>query len=381
VRETDQTHEDDFFYSADFMVCLTTNGLVRWTLFLEPVADMEPIGISNIISDRQGLLFYTVSWSGDTIYTAKICRVTHAQTSHPVQQCIENYQLFMYVVAPLALNEKYDLLVTAVSDNEIESIPVVLDKKTLKLRWMNRHVFGAGMDGQYRCDTNNGDIVWTGGDGRLVKFDHNGQNLINNYTKTDLSGVDFVLDKQHQTIVQPWQNGSSLPWKLVVSSFDVSGRQIKLQWSWFPPSLIADNDDITAPTIDEKGTVYMASMPLAFAINNQGKTVWTSQLATSSEMKTFDLFSTCLTMNPTRRVLYVVCASAYSQKAKFLYFITAVNMNTGEVIKRIDLNLGNNKPIAPQCPILVGDEMFYFSWLTGQYPQQVPFKVMGIEQV
>jgi hypothetical protein len=243
----------------------------------------------------------------------------------------------MYVVAPLALNEKYDLLVTAVSDNEIESIP--------------------------------------------VKFDHNGQNLINNYTKTDLSGVDFVLDKQHQTIVQPWQNGSSLPWKLVVSSFDVSGRQIKLQWSWFPPSLIADNDDITAPTIDEKGTVYMASMPLAFAINNQGKTIWTSQLATSSEMKTFDLFSTCLTMNPARRVLYVVCASAYSQKAKFLYFITAVNMDTGKVIKRIDLNLGNNTPITPQCPILVGDEVFYFSWLTGQYPQQVPFKVMGIEQV
>jgi hypothetical protein len=363
------------------MVCLTTNGLVRWTLFLEPVADMEPIGISNIISDRQGLLFYTVSWSGDTIYTAKVCRVTHAQTSHPVQQCIENYQLFMYVVAPLALNEKYDLLVTAVSDNEIESIPVVLDKKTLKLRWINRHFFGADMNGQYRCDTNNGDILWMGGDGRLVKFDHNGQNLINNYTKTDLSGVDFVLDKQHQTIVQPWQNGSSLPWKLVVSSFDVSGRQIKLQWSWFPPSLIADNDDITAPTVDEKGTVYMASMPLAFAIDNQGKTVWTSQLATSSEMKTFDLFSTCLTMNPTRRVLYVVSSSAYSQKAKFLYFITAVNMDTGKVIKRIDLNLGNNKPIAPQCPILVGDEMFYFSWLTGQYPQQVPFKIMGIEQV
>ncbi|CAF0912083.1 unnamed protein product [Adineta steineri] len=367
--------------NGDFMVCLTTNGNVRWTLFIEPVEDMDPIGLSNIIVDRQGQLFYTISWSGDTIYTAKICRVTQAQTSHPVQQCVEDYQVFAYVTSSLALDDKYDLLVAAVSDNEIETVPAVLDKKTLKLVWINRHYFGAGMDGQYRCDTNTGDILWLGGDWRLIKFDHNGKNLLNNYTTPSAGGYDFVLDRQHQIIVQPWQNGSSLPWKLLVSSYDVSAQQIKERWRWEAPSLIADNDDITSPSIDENGTVYMSSMPLVFAIDTQGKVMWTTRLATSSEMETYDLTSFYLGMNTKRRVLYVVTCSTYSQKSKFLYFITAVNMDTGKVIKRINLNLGTDKQISPQSLILVGNEMLYFSWLTGQYPESVPFKVIGIQQV
>jgi hypothetical protein len=56
-------------------------------------------------------------------------------------------------------------------------------------------------------------------------------------------------------------------------------------------------------------------------------------------------------------------------------------MDTGKIIKRIDLNLGNDKGITPKCPILIGDEMFYFSWLAGQYPKLVPFKVTGIQQL
>jgi outer membrane protein assembly factor BamB len=370
-----------FYYSADFMICLTPNGIVRWRLFVEHVADMEPLGVSNIVSDRQGLLFYTISWSGDTIYTAKICRITHAQTSHPIQKCIENYQLFMYINTPLAINEKYDFLVTAVSDNEIDTVPAVLNKTTLGLLWVNRHVFGAGMDGHYRCDTNMGDIFWIGGDDRLLKFEHNGQNLINNYTQPGLSGSDFVLDKQQEIIVRPWQNMTQLPWKLLVSSHDVSTRQIKLRWKWSAPPLIADNDGMTTPTIDENGTVYMSSMPLAFAINSQGKTVWICELATTSEMKTYELISFCLTMNSKRRVLYIVSGSLYYSKSKFLFFVTAVNMDTGKVIKRIDLNVGHDKNIAPRCPILIGDEMFYFIWLTGEYPKLVPFKVTGIQQV
>ncbi|CAF1379544.1 unnamed protein product [Adineta ricciae] len=367
--------------NANFMVCLTSNGIVRWTLSFEPVETMEPAGVSNIISDRQGVLFYTISWAGDRKFTAKLCQITNAQTSQPVQQCIENYQLFMSTNAPLALNEKYDLLVTAVEDNKIDSIPAVLDKKTLKLLWTNRRFFGAGRNGQYRCDTSTGDIFWIGGDTRLLKFDHSGKNLINNYTDAYLSGIDFVLDKQRQIIVQPWQNASSLPWKLVVSSYDVSAQQIKLRWSWCPPSSIGNNDGITSPAIDEQGTAYMSSMPLAFAIDSQGKTVWTTQLATSSEMKTFELYSTCVAMNSKRRVLYIVSVSQSRQGSKSLCFITAVSMDTGKVIERINLNLTTNEQIIPQCPILVGDEMLYFSWLTGEYPELVPLKVMGIQQV
>ena len=363
------------------MVCLTPNGNVRWTLFVEPVPEMDPIGVSNIVSDRQGVLFYTISYSGDTIYTAKICRVTRAQTSKPAQQCYQNYDLFMYINAPLALQEKYDFLIAAANDNEIDSVPIVLNKTTLKEVWMNRKVFGAGMDGQYRCDLSSGDTFWMGGDGRLLKFDRKGTKLIDNYIQYGASEYDFVLDRQHEIVVQPWQNGSALPWKLLVSSSDVSTKEIKPLWTWLAPSSIVENDIITAPTIDDKGIVYMSSMPLAFAIDSQGKTVWTTVLASASEMKTFQLVSFCVAMNVKRRVLYVTSGSPFFQKSKFLYFITAINMDTGKIIKRIDLNLGDNQSIAVQCPILVGDEMLYFSCLVGEYPRLVPFKVIGIEQV
>jgi hypothetical protein len=53
----------------------------------------------------------------------------------------------------------------------------------------------------------------------------------------------------------------------------VSSREIKLRWNWHPSSLIVENEDIAPPSIDENGMVYLSSMPLAFAIDNLGKTV------------------------------------------------------------------------------------------------------------
>ena len=363
------------------MVCLTMNGTVRWKVDIETVPDMDPIGVSNIVSDREGNLFYTASWSGDTIYTAKICRITNAQTSNPVQKCIENYDLFFYVSAPLAILQEYDLLITAVSDNEIESVPLVLNKTTLDLFWINRHFFGAGLHGDYRWNSNTGDLFWIGGDDRLLKFTYKGEKLINNFTQFDGFGEDFVIDRHEEVIVRSWQNGTSLPWKLMVSSNDVSTEKIKLRWDWHAPPIIADNNDITLPTMDNNGTVYLSSMPLAFAIDTNGRTVWTSELATASEMKNFNLLSFCIAMNSKRRILYIVSGSpSYPQKTDVLYFITAVHMDTGKIIKRIDLNVGN-ETISAKCPILIGDEILYFSWQTGQYPHLVPFKVTRILQL
>ncbi|CAF3907413.1 unnamed protein product [Rotaria sordida] len=75
---------------------------------------------------------------------------------------------------------------------------------------------------------------------------------------------------------------TDLPWRYVVSSYDVSIQEIKLRWNWHLPSLIVANDDMTTPNIDDKGIVYMSSMPLVFAIDNVEITVWTSELATPS---------------------------------------------------------------------------------------------------
>jgi hypothetical protein len=48
-----------FVHLADFMICLTPNGIVRWKLFIEPVADMEPINkdFSSILSLGQVMKF------------------------------------------------------------------------------------------------------------------------------------------------------------------------------------------------------------------------------------------------------------------------------------------------------------------------------------
>jgi hypothetical protein len=363
------------------MVCLTSNGIVRWKLPLETVPGMELTGISNIVSDRQGYLFYMMSWAGDGVITGKICRVTNAQTSHPIPNCVQNSQLFFYINTLLALNEKYDLLITAVKGNQIDRLPAVLNKTTLDLLWVNTHFFGAGIHGDYRWDLTMGNIFWISGDDNLLKFDQKGENLINNMTQLDGFGRDFVLDRQHQIIVRPWQNMTSSPSKFLVSSHDVSTRQIKLRWTWHAPPAIANNAYITPPTIDENGTVYMSSMPLAFAIDSRGKNVWISKLATPMEMNKFELVSFCITMNSKQRIVYILSGSFYSHKSNILFFVTAVHMDTGKIIKRIDLNVGNDNNITPKCTILIGDEMFYFIWLTGQYPQSVPFKVIGIQQV
>ncbi|CAF1592216.1 unnamed protein product [Didymodactylos carnosus] len=55
-------------------------------------------------------------------------------------------------------------------------------------------------------------------------------------------------------------------------------------------------------------------------------------------------------------------------------------MDTGKVLKRININHGIAK-VTPSCPILIGDDMFYVFWLTGQYPDLVPLKLAGIPQL
>ena len=369
------------FFQGDFILCLTPTGEIRWKVFLESVAGMYPIALSNIVVDRQGTLYYTVGWSGDQVFTAKACQISQANTTRPVQKCIQNYNLISASGAPLALNEKYGQLITAVDDNKFESVPAVVNKTDLSLFWINRHVFGARSNQNYRCDFQSGDIFWFGGDDRFVKFDYSGQKLIENFTVNSLVGRDFVLNHEQQIIVVPWQDATHLPWKLLVSSFDVSNRNIKLRWTWHALSQIANNDDVTPPTMDSNGTVFMSSMPLAFAIDHIGKLKWTSELATSSEMKQYNLIAYCIAMNSNRRVLYILSGSSRIQKSNSLFFISVVNMDSGKILKRIELDVAKNQLVLPQCPILIGNEIFYFAWLTGEYPNLVPFHVTAFAQL
>ena len=59
------------------------------------------------------------------------CRISDTHTSRPVQDCIENYELYNGIRLPLLMNEKYDLFVADVADNEFESMSVAFKKTTL----------------------------------------------------------------------------------------------------------------------------------------------------------------------------------------------------------------------------------------------------------
>ncbi|CAF1576796.1 unnamed protein product [Didymodactylos carnosus] len=332
------------------MVCLTVNGDIRWKLYLEYVPEMRPVGASNIVSDQNGTLYYTVSWAGDGIFSAKICRVSYALTSHPYQECVTNTKLYMNIQSALAINEKFNLLITAVADGTFESVPAAINKTSLEIMWINRENFGAGMNGHYKVDSGTGNMFWIGGDDNLLKFDAGGNKMLSGDTESG-AGRQMALDIDRETIVRPWQNMTDIHWPLIVSSWSVSK------------------------------TFTLPSLPLVFAINSDGKTMWTTEIATGKEIDSFDLISWCSAANEQQRVMYTVSGSATFHKGDFRYFITSVHMDTGKVLKQINVNGLDAGKATPSCPILIGDDMLYFFWLTGEYPDLVPLKIVGMPQI
>ncbi|CAF0962409.1 unnamed protein product [Didymodactylos carnosus] len=204
--------------------------------------------------------------------------------------------------------------------------------------------------------------------------------LLNGYVNSGCRR-QFVLDNDRQIIVHPWQNMTDIHWPIIVSSWDVSSNQLELRWHWYPPKSINDHNFMTQPTMDERGTTYLVSMPSAFSINSNGQTLWISELATNDEMRQFELISICLSVNLRARVMYAVIGSPLYHEGDSLYFISALNMDNGNVLKRYELNIDSKSKITPHCPILIGSDMFYFFWLTGEYPDLVPLKVSGVPQI
>ncbi|CAF0962420.1 unnamed protein product [Didymodactylos carnosus] len=160
------------------MICINPNGIIRWKVYIEHVPDMIPTGVSNIVVDRNGTIYYIVSWANSQSYTANLCRITQANTDYPNQLCVRNYQLFGGITQPLAYNEIYDLLITAVVDNKFGSVSAAIDKTSLEILWINRHYFGAGTGGHYKIDNGTGYMYWIGDDDYLLKFDQKGNHTL-----------------------------------------------------------------------------------------------------------------------------------------------------------------------------------------------------------
>ena len=73
---------------------MTSNGLIRWKIYLDRYSNMHDFSLSNIVSNIHGILFYTVSWYGDGPYLNKVCRISNIETNHP----LDEYVLCPYLV-------------------------------------------------------------------------------------------------------------------------------------------------------------------------------------------------------------------------------------------------------------------------------------------
>jgi len=369
------------YASADFMLCLTPNGKVRWKMHLECVPHMIVTGVSNIVTNQEdGTLFFTSSWGDTGSYAAKVCRVYYPQTSHPAQECVLNYQVFSQISSSLSLNTKLDLLMTTVNN----VAPVALNASTFEVLWTDRETMGA--DSDYKNDPLTGDIYWIGGDDDMRKFNSTGYRLLQGSTNSR-GNRQFALDSSRGIIVRAWQDLSQRQWPLRVSAWKVSGTELLEHWQWKKDDTNSTNDDCTPPIVDDGyGLTYFATLPLALALDtNTGRTKWQTEIVTQSEIDRLNLVSTCLAFNEETRIIYVLVGSTINNFPTL--FIVALHADTGKILKRIDLlkNLTNYKEekkiITPHCPILIGNEMLYVSWLTGTYPDIVPLTIVGVPQI
>ena len=73
---------------------MTSHGIVRWQIPIETVPNTFNAGVSNIVSNSAGILFFMSSWANITYSTRKVCRIMNGQTNEPVQECFRNDQLF-----------------------------------------------------------------------------------------------------------------------------------------------------------------------------------------------------------------------------------------------------------------------------------------------
>jgi len=83
---------------AEYLVCVTTNGLIRWKLYLERDAD--------------GILFFTISWFKQGIYLNKICRISNAETNNPIEECGSNNLFYQSFQSPLSIDDSSVFLFT-----------------------------------------------------------------------------------------------------------------------------------------------------------------------------------------------------------------------------------------------------------------------------
>jgi len=364
------------------MLCLTPNGEVRWKMYLESVPRMIIVGVSNIVSNREdNTLIYISTWADGGSFKSKICRVYYPQTKHPAQECITNEDIFIHFSSTILLDVEANLLITSVGDNR----PAAFNSSTFEMVWVDREIMGADMGSDYKTDLSTGDIYWIGGDDSFRRMNPTGLCLIDNDVNSG-GTREFAFDNQHQIMIRAWQNMTDRRWPIVLSAWNVNNTDISVRWEWKSINMNITSTDCTPPIIDNQyGLTYFTNLPYSMALDVlTGISKWQMEIVTLDEMDRLNLISTCITFNEHTRILYVLVQSEYTYSTLFLI---ALHADTGKILRRINIlkeemnDTEQRKITIPYCPILIGNDMIYISWLLGNYPDLVPLNIMGTPQL
>ena len=338
------------------------------------------MGISNVVANIDGEVFFTTSWSNNDSYSGKVCRLSDVQTSHPIATCLENAQLYASTNSPLSLNDASVYLFTTVFNEGANQVPATIDTKTLEFVWIDRGVVGAANDSLYSSDATG--IFWIGRDDHLYKVNGRDSRILD----VDISSGGnryYAFNRFQPTIVRAWQNGSALTAPLIVSGWNVNtGEDFHLRWQWNEPS--GHVGPCTQPvTTDQSEMTYIAALPYVYAINMDGTTRWQVEIATSDEMQKFQLVSICLALNTNTNLIYVTISSislGQTEQSSTL-FIAPIQIATGTILKRINIDVSPESTVDVNCPILIGDDLLYLSWMEKHSSDVVSLKIMGLPQL
>jgi len=364
------------------MLCLTPNGEVRWKMYLESVPLMINVGVSNIVSNREdNTLIYTSTWSDTGSFVSKICRVYYPETKHPAQECVTNEDIFIHFSSSILLDVKANLLITNVNDNR----PAAFNASTFEMIWVDKEIMGADFGSDYKMNLFTGDIYWIGGDDSFYRMNSTGFRLIDNDVNSG-GTREFALDSRHQIMVRAWQNMTDRRWPIVLSAWNINNTSISDRWEWKSIDINSTSTDCTPPIIDNQyGLTYFTNLPYTIAFDVlTGDSKWQTEIVTSDEINRLNLISKCITFNEHTRILYVLVQSEFTYSTIFL---VALRADTGKILRRIDLlkeEMNDTEQIKitiPYCPILIGNDMIYISWLLGNYPDLVPLNIIGIPQL
>jgi hypothetical protein len=338
---------------------------------------MNNIAISNIVSNSDGLLFFTISWFKQGVYLNKICRVSNAETINPNVQCGSNDLFYQSFQSPLSIDDSSVFLFTTLYGQAM----AVINTTSLQIEWSDRTNLGA-LNSHYNSDGTG--IYWIGYDDHFRKV--NGRDL--SIFDVDINGGGnqyYAFNGRRSVAVRVGQNMSSHSAPIIVFEYDLQASSyFHLLWQWNEPE--ESNASSTHPAIDDKtGITYIGVLPYLYAIDANGKTVWKTQIITKDEMSKYNLQTFCLALNTETNIAYVVLSSFPDSSTQTsipaILFIVSVRTTTGDVLPRMNIEVPSNVTIFVKCPILVANEMLYLPWFVSSTTDVIPLNIIGLPQL